>query len=132
MWLDNSRRIGEPVLTLSPSASSNSSTCPAIGAGTSMAALSLSSVIRASSFAIESPMAICNSITSTSSSVPRSGTSITLDDVFSEALSSFLETSASTASSSLEPFSTSLCTMLDSSEAGSFTFKVSISLPVIT
>ena len=66
--------MASPFFTLSPTATKISLTTPARSLGTSMAALSDSSVINVSSTESVSPTAIAISMISTSSSVPRSGT----------------------------------------------------------
>src|SRR5439155_3116371 len=70
----SSVRITLPSLTLSPTLTLSSLTTPADGAGTSMVALSDSSVTRASSGLTESPGLTKISITGTSLNSPMSGT----------------------------------------------------------
>ena len=72
----SSIKIGEPCFILSPTFKRISFTVPLLGAGISMDALSDSSVMRGSSFLIESPTLAITSITSTLSKLPISGTSI--------------------------------------------------------
>jgi hypothetical protein len=67
-------RTGVPSLTLSPALTSTASTVPSRSAGTSMVALSLSSVISGSSAWIASPGLMWTSITGTSLKSPISGT----------------------------------------------------------
>ena len=64
----------DPSLTLSPTLTSTDFTVPACGLGTSMVALSVSRVIRPSSFSMLSPSFTNTSMTSTSPSSPMSGT----------------------------------------------------------
>src|SRR5262245_4735171 len=66
--------MAEPFDTLSPSLIRNSFTTPACGAGTSIVALSDSSVISGSSFFTASPGLTSTSITGTFLKSPRSGT----------------------------------------------------------
>ena len=61
-----SRTSADPSLTLSPTLTSTSATSPACGAGTSMAALSLSSVTMGSSGLMRSPGFTCTSMIGTS------------------------------------------------------------------
>src|SRR5579863_1272301 len=70
----SSVRITEPSATLSPTFTFSSLTVPANGAGTSMVALSDSSVISGSSGATVSPGATSSSMIGTSAKSPMSGT----------------------------------------------------------
>ena len=70
----SSRRIRLPSLTLSPTLTTTSFTVPAEGAGTSIVALSDSSVTSASSAFTASPAFTSTSITGTSLKPPMSGT----------------------------------------------------------
>ena len=63
-----------PSLTVSPTLTSTSATAPAAGDGTSIVALSDSSVINGSSALTASPGLTCTSMTGTSSKSPMSGT----------------------------------------------------------
>ncbi len=63
-----------PSLTVSPTLTSTSATAPAAGDGTSIVALSDSSVISGSSALTASPGLTCTSMTGTSSKSPMSGT----------------------------------------------------------
>ena len=71
-------RITEPSDTVSPTATFSSCTTPACGAGTSMVALSDSSVISGSSGATSSPGATRISMIGTSAKSPMSGTLISI------------------------------------------------------
>ena len=72
----SSMRIAEPSDTVSPTATFSSRTTPACGAGTSIVALSDSSVISGSSGATSSPGATSTSMIGTSAKSPMSGTLI--------------------------------------------------------
>src|SRR5439155_23916849 len=67
-------RISVPSETLSPTFTLSSATAPAVGDGTSIVALSDSSVTSASSALTVSPLLTCTSITGTSLKSPMSGT----------------------------------------------------------
>jgi len=71
----SSSAISEPCDTLSPALTFISFTTPANGDGTSIVALSVSSVIRLSSALTVSPALTSTSMTSTSLKSPMSGTS---------------------------------------------------------
>ncbi len=72
----SSIRMGVPSLTLSPILTASDLTTPAVGEGTSMEALSDSSVISGASAAIRSPGFTCTSMIGTSLKSPMSGTRI--------------------------------------------------------
>src|SRR5690606_21263901 len=69
-----SSRISSPVETRSPALTFNATTTPGSGAGTSIDAFSVSSVMRPCSASTSSPSATSTSMTSTSAKSPRSGT----------------------------------------------------------
>ncbi len=74
----SSIRIAEPSLTLSPTLTFSSFTTPAAGEGTSIVALSVSSVIRVCSFSTVSPGFTAISMTATPLNPPMSGTLISM------------------------------------------------------
>ena len=88
----------EPCLTLSPVLMKTSFTVPACGEGTSIVALSVSSVIKPSSASITSPAATSTSITSTSPSSPISGTAISITSLLVAAAGAFSSAGASACS----------------------------------
>ena len=120
----------EPCDTLSPTLTSISSISPSSGQGTSIVALSVSSVIKPSSAETESPLETRISIISTSSSSPMSGTSTSMtllspedffgsEDSFFSSLSSSFDSDAfsSSLSSDLSSFSSDFSSSVSSSSS---------------